>query len=230
MRLLKLVLVASLTAGTAQVATAQTQFQFLSGGNVTAYGYYVGPYRGAMGAINPTQLTLNCVDFFHHITVGQTWTANITNLGSSDLSRTRFASQFTNATTLYQQAAYLTTLYTPQRTNTEIAQIQATIWRLFDPNLSAGITPPSPGTNRWLNLAQANYHTINASHFSIITDVNAYRPNGADNIYSAQEFIAYNVTPEPATMILLGSGLAGLAAARRRKKQLAEQLRDDPVV
>ena len=179
-----------------------TPFTFTSGGTVTAYGYYVGNYSGLMGT---TKVTLNCVDFFHDVYVGQTWNANLTNLGTATTGyTTRFADL-----TLYREAAWLTTQYAG-KSDPEIGVIQATIWNLF------GTTPAGiDGSSYWLDQAKANYATMNFSDVYVVTDVYKSDP------HSVQEFVMVT-TPEPATLVLFGTGLTSVIGVglRRRKRGL----------
>jgi hypothetical protein len=50
-----------------------------------------------------------------------------------------------------------------------------------------------------------------------VSDVNNRLANGDDNPDSVQEFIV--VIPEPATMLLVATGMAGLAGLRLRRKK-----------
>jgi len=213
-----------MSLGFAAPASASTQFTFLNPGTVTAFGYYVGQYNGYEGAPVNANVLLNCVDFFHHIANGDVWQANLTSLGSSAGigTTTRF-----NNLTLYRQAAWLTTQYATAPNNATVGDIQATIWNLF----TGPTTPPAPSSNAWLLASQA-YVAANTSsstyqNFWVVTDVNAHLANGADNPNSVQEFIIYddtfnpNVvpTPEPATLMLVATGIAGIAGARIRRRK-----------
>jgi hypothetical protein len=205
-------LAASLSLAFATPASASTQFTFLNSGTVTAFGYYVGPYNGLQGT--SSTVLLNCVDFFHHIADGDVWQANLTSLGSSAGIGT--VTRFNNLTA-YRQAAWLATQFATTTSAATIGDIQATIWNLF----SGPTTPPQPSSNAWLLASQAyvsaNQNGSSYQDFWVVTDVNAFNPDGTDNVNSRQEFII--VTPEPASMMLLATGLAGIAAGRFRRRR-----------
>jgi hypothetical protein len=258
-RIASLVLTASICLAAPLAAQTQATFQFTNGGVNQAWGFYVGNYNATETG---SAVTVNCVDFFHSVTNGETWTANITNLASATTgTTTRFADL-----TIYKEAAYLTSLYASNPSSADVGTIQLAIWHLFDTanatlnhfttTVEDGTTiatlsgTPLAGANHtysyWVtkadSAAAAGFTNMNGfAGYYVVTDVNAC--TATENAYdvahghslgtscshdagSVQEFImkdptvgGHSTTPEPATMVLFGTGLLGIAGMRIRRKK-----------
>ena len=170
---------------------------FSAGGWQTGYPYYATVNGGSV-------IDVMCDDWYHGGLPGQTWQANYTNLGSKDLSTLRF-NQMPGALTLYEEAAWLL-LQTEVTPRNQWMAINFTVWNIFDPNA------PTEGTY-WLTLAQREaalgFPGVNFNSIAIYTPVNQYDrdPNGPQELLT--------IVPEPSTLLLLGSGPAGLLSRKR---------------
>ncbi len=170
--------------------------------------YYVSPYTGTM---NGQAVTLFCVDMINEVNFGQTWQANVTNLASGNLSNTRYGDSAispvaANAGILYAEAAWLTTQFASNPS--DYVSLQYALWDLMNP----GSEPTSYGNvQHWLDLAAANYGSIDPSQFAIITNVGPVTLTG-----QVQEFIIR--TPEPGTLALLLCGMLVLAVFVSRQR------------
>jgi hypothetical protein len=200
-----------------------TEWQFLdwNGGDWTnGYPYYIEPVNGPNSLI----YAVMCDDYAHGGMPGDQWSANLTVLGSDNLSKVRFNNlvgpNALYSLELYDESGWIL-LQTQVENPTEWKSMTYAIWHIFDSN-----APLFGDAATWIAAAQAQEQIgFPGSDFNkvyILTPVNQHDPDPN----SMQEFMylgqdasssggaASASTPEPGTFLLLGTGI--LAVLRKR--------------
>lgn len=174
-------------------------------------GQWQNGYPYTLTMLGPSALIkAMCDDYTHGGSIGESWQANITNLGSNNLTLTRFGHEESGLGLAFYREAGWILLQTPFEPTSQYQDMNYAVWHIFDPAV-----PLDPGALMWLEAAQAEaalgFPGVPFNHVFIITPVDQYDPNPND----PQEFLTIDPrlqssTPESGTLLLLGTGLVGL--------------------
>ena len=174
-------------------AAANIQFTGLPTGN-NYFGIASYPYDLTVNG-GPNQWMM-CVGYNEHITGGETWQATVASVGSLDV----------NTHLLDYEAAFLFEMAVADHGAN--SDLNAAAWWLFEgsPSLTAG-------AQSLVTLAQSQ--SYQQGEFQDVVLYTAIPGTENNNLGTAQDFLGS--TPEPGTLVLVGSGMIGMAGLLRRK-------------